>query len=91
MYVSVGTSFSGLFQFWYRGYYPQKSGDSVSLVCIFFLRRLFLWVTGRLRVNSYSVKGGLMVFPLFLLEGDALLPMTHMADCAIINSGPSVE
>ena len=37
--------------------------------------------TGRLWVNSSSVKGGLINFPLFLLEGNAILPMTPKADC----------
>ena len=40
------------------------------------------WATGGLRVNQYSVKGGLIIFPLFLLEGNAILPMTPKADCA---------
>ena len=38
--------------------------------------------TGGLRVNSSSVKGGLINFPLFLLEGNVILPMTPKADCA---------
>ena len=37
--------------------------------------------TGGLRVNSSSVKGGLINFPLFLLEGNAILSMTSKADC----------
>ena len=37
--------------------------------------------TGGLRVNSSSVKGGLINFPLFLLEGNAVLPMIPKADC----------
>ena len=40
------------------------------------------WATGGLRVNSSSVKGGLIIFPLFLLEENAILPMTPRADCA---------
>ena len=31
--------------------------------------------TGGLRVNSSSVKGGHIIFPLFLLEGNAILPL----------------
>ena len=38
------------------------------------------WATGVLRVNSYS--GRLIIFPLFLLGGIAILPMTPKADCA---------
>ena len=39
------------------------------------------WATGGLRVNSSSVKGGLINFPLLLLEGEAILQMTPKADC----------
>ena len=39
------------------------------------------WATGRLWVNSYSVKGELIVFPMFLLEGNAIVPMPPKADC----------
>ena len=39
-----------------------------------------LSATGGLRVNSSSVKGGLINFPLFLLEGNAILSMTSKAD-----------
>ena len=35
-------------------------------------------------MNSSSVKGGLINIPLFLLEGNAILPMTPKADCAMI-------
>ena len=41
------------------------------------------WATGGLQVNSSSVKGGLIIFPLFLLEENAILPMTPRADCAL--------
>ena len=41
------------------------------------------WATGGLLVNSSSVKGGLIIFPLFLLEGNAILPMTPKADCEL--------
>ena len=37
--------------------------------------------TGGLRVNSSSVKGGLISFQLFLLEGNTILTMTPKADC----------
>ena len=40
------------------------------------------WATGLLRLNSTPVKGGLINFPLFLLEGNAILPMTPKAGCA---------
>ena len=39
------------------------------------------WATGGLWVNSSSVKGRLIIFPLFLLEGNAILPMPPKADC----------
>ena len=38
------------------------------------------WASGGLRVNSYSVKGRLIIFPMFLLEGNAILSMTPKAD-----------
>ena len=38
--------------------------------------------TGGLWVNSSSVKGGPINFSLFLLEGNAILPMTPKAGCA---------
>ena len=37
--------------------------------------------TGGLRVNSSSVKGGLINFHLFLLEGNEILPMTPKGGC----------
>ena len=39
-------------------------------------------------VNLTSMKGGLLNFPLFLLEGNAILPMTPKAgcDCAAIEN-----
>ena len=43
-----------------------------------------LSATGGLRVNSSSVKGGVISFSLFLLEGNAILPMTPKADCAFL-------
>ena len=39
------------------------------------------WSTSGLRVNLYSVKGRLIIFPLFLLEGNAILVMTPQAHC----------
>ena len=44
------------------------------------------WATGGLRVNSTSVKGGLIRFPLFMLDGNAILPMTPKAGCALQTS-----
>ena len=38
-----------------------------------------LGATGRVLVNSSPVKGELIIFPLFLLEGNAILPMTPKA------------
>ena len=37
--------------------------------------------TGRLQMSLYSVKGGLVIFSLFMLQGNAILPMTLQADC----------
>ena len=39
------------------------------------------WATDGLRVNSSPVKGEFIIFPLFLLEENAILPMTARADC----------
>ena len=39
------------------------------------------WATGGLRVNLTLVKGGLISFPLFLVEENAILPMTPRAGC----------
>ena len=67
---------------------PNKS--SVGEVCS-RLEKTFLtsqvgnrWSTGGLWVNSYSLKGGLIIFPLFLLEGNAILQMTPMAEFDIV-------
>ena len=43
-----------------------------------------LSATGGLRVNSSSVKGGVISFSLFLLEGNAILPRTPKAACDIL-------
>ena len=42
-------------------------------------------IKGGLRVNSSSVKVGLINFPLFLLEGNAILPMTPKAGCDTVS------
>ena len=41
-----------------------------------------LGATGGLRVNSSPVKVELIIFPLFLPEGNAILPMTAKEACA---------
>ena len=42
----------------------------------------YYWATDRLWVNLSPVKGEvLFIFPVFLLEDNAILPMTAMADC----------
>ena len=41
------------------------------------------WATGGLWVNSFSVKGGLISFSLFLLEENAILPLTAKAGCVV--------
>ena len=42
-----------------------------------------LGATGGLRVNSSPVKVKLIIFPLFLPEGKAILPMTAKEVCAV--------
>ena len=42
---------------------------------------LLLGATGGLRVNLSPVKVKLLIFPLFLLKGNAILPMTAKAVC----------
>ena len=65
----------------------QPNMSSIGAVCDSlgktFLTLLLgsLGATGGLWVNSSSVKGRLIIFPLFLLEGNAILPMTPKADC----------
>ena len=39
------------------------------------------YATDGLRVNLSTVKGEFIIFPLFLLEENAILPMTVRADC----------
>ena len=43
-----------------------------------------LWATGGFLVNSDSVEGGPINFPLLLLEGNVILPMTPKANCAVV-------
>ena len=45
-----------------------------------------LGATGRLWVNSSPVKGYLIIFPLFLPQGNSILPMTAKAVCATCSS-----
>ena len=40
-----------------------------------------LGATGGLQVSSSPVKAELIIFPLFLLKGNAILPMTLKAGC----------
>ena len=42
----------------------------------------YLGATGGLRMNSSPVKVKLIIFPLFLPEGNAILPMTDKEACA---------
>ena len=60
--------------------------SSIGEVC-YRLGKTFLtslvgnhWATVGLRVNSSSVKGGPIIFPLFLLKGNSILLMTLKAD-----------
>ena len=66
---------------------PNKSliGERCDRLGKTFLTSLFnnLWAAGGFRVNSSSGEGGLISFPLLLLEGNAILPMTLKADCAL--------
>ena len=48
-----------------------------------------LGATGGLRVNSSPVKVKLIIFPLFLPEGNAILPMTAKAVCGVASSPSS--
>ena len=41
------------------------------------------WATDGLWVNSSPVKGEFIIFPLFLLEENAILPMTARADSKV--------
>ena len=43
------------------------------------------WATGRLRLNSSPVKVKLIIFPLFLSEGNAILPIPPKAVCDLLN------
>ena len=43
-----------------------------------------LGATGGLRVNSSPMKVKLIIFPLFLPEGNAILPMTAKEACDIL-------
>lgn len=40
------------------------------------------WANGGLLVNISSVKGGLIILPSFLLEGNPILLITPEVDCA---------
>ena len=65
-------------------YQPQPNMSSIGEGCDSlgktFLTSLVsnLWATGGFRMNSYS---GEVSFPVLLLEGNAILPMTPRADC----------
>ena len=70
-------------------YQTPPNMSSIGAVCdslgkIFLLLLLDkLVATGRLRVNSSPVKVKLIIFPLFLPEGNAILPMTAKTVCSI--------
>ena len=66
---------------------PQPNMSSIGEGCK-SLGKTFLtslvgnfWATGGFRVNLYSGEGGLTSFPLLLLKGNAILPMTPKEDC----------
>ena len=44
------------------------------------------WATAGLRVKLSSVKGGVRSDPLFLLEGNTILPITPTAGCDALGS-----
>ena len=50
-----------------------------------------LGATGRLRLNSSPVKLKLIIFLLFLPEGNAILPITPKAVCALLSATSSVQ
>ena len=43
------------------------------------------WATSGLRVNWCSVNGGLIMFPLFLLNGNTILPMIPVDTCGLLD------
>ena len=57
-------------------------GDSLGKTFLMLLVAN-LGATGRLRVNSSPVKVKLIIFPLFLPERNAILPMTARAVCGL--------
>ena len=69
---------------------PQKM-SSIGALCDrlgkTFLTFLLgnLGATGGLRVNSSPVKVKLLIFPLFLPEGNAILPMTAKEACGCVH------
>ena len=44
------------------------------------------WATDGLQVNLSPVKGEFIIFPLFLLEENAIMPMTVRADCVNVHN-----
>ena len=44
------------------------------------------WATAGFRMNLSSVKGGIRSNPLFLLEGNTILPMTPTTGCELLLS-----
>ena len=64
-------------------YQTPPNMSSIGAVCN-SLEKTFLSLlgaTGRLRLNSSTVKVKLIIFPLFLPEGNAILPITPKAVC----------
>ena len=72
-------------------YQTPPSMSSIGSVCDIlgktFLSLLVdnLGATGGLWLNSYPVKVNLIIFPLFLPKGNAILPITHKAVCEVQN------
>ena len=62
-------------------YQTPPNMSSMGAVCDSLEKTLVknLWATGGLWVNSSPVKLKLIIFPLFLPKGNAILPITPMS------------
>ena len=61
------------------GFVPNLTG--FVWICLTSLVGYY-WATDKLGVNSSRVKGELVIFPLILLEENAILPIIARADCS---------
>ena len=76
--------------------WPSPNMSSIGEVCD-MLGTVWLslsggnhWATGVFQLSSTSMKGGLISFPLFLVEGNAILPMTPRAGCVSCERLPKI-